>query len=66
MTSKQHKALAIKSLKHIAYFMEISNSDYELIDLERILNQAKQHYANYLAVKNDNTENVVIERKSYK
>lgn len=66
MTSKQHKALAIKHLTNIAYFMEKSDSDYDLRDLERVLKQAKQHYANYLAVKNDNIEDVVIERKSYK
>jgi|TARA_R110002012_G_scaffold71166_3_gene182680 hypothetical protein len=46
--------------------MENSSTDYELVDLERALDEAKQHYANYLAVKNNNKDQVVIERKSYK
>jgi len=66
MTSKQHRRLASNLLTNLAHWMENSSTDYELVDLERALNEAKQHYANYLAVKNDNKDQVVIERKSYK
>jgi len=66
MTSKQHRRLASKMLINVSHWMEHSPVDYELIDLERALDEVKQHYANYLAVKNNNKDRVVIERKSYK
>ena len=43
-----HKEIAIEGLEAIARWMKRSSFDYEMIDLERALNEVKQDYKKYL------------------
>jgi len=43
-----NKEIAIESLEAIAHWMKKSSFDYEMIDLERALNEVKQNYKKYL------------------
>ena len=43
-----HKETAIQSSEAIAHWMRISSFDYEIQDLDRVLNEVKQDYKRYL------------------
>ena len=43
-----NKEIAIEGLESIAHWMKRSSFDYEMIDLERALNEVKQDYKKYL------------------
>ena len=43
-----NKEIAIEGLEAIARWMKRSSFDYEMIDLERALNEVKQDYKKYL------------------
>ena len=43
-----HKETAIQSLEAIAHWMRISSFDYEIQDLDVVLNEVKQDYKRYL------------------
>jgi hypothetical protein len=43
-----HKETAIQSLEAIAHWMRSSSFDYEIQDLDRVLNEVKQDYKRYL------------------
>ena len=43
-----HKEIAIEGLEAIARWMKRSSFDYEMIDLNRALNEVKQDYKMYL------------------
>ena len=43
-----NKEIAIEGLEAIAHWMKSSSFDYEMIDLQRALNEVKQDYKKYL------------------
>ena len=43
-----HKEIAIEGLEAIARWMKRSSFDYEMIDLNRALNEVKEDYKMYL------------------
>lgn len=43
-----HKETAIQSLESIANWMRISSFDYEIQDLDKVLDEVKQDYKKYL------------------
>lgn len=43
-----HKETAIQSLESIAHWMRISSFDYEIQDLDKVLDEVKQDYKKYL------------------
>jgi hypothetical protein len=43
-----NKETAIQTLESIVHWMKTSSFDYEMIDLQRALNEVKQDYKKYL------------------
>jgi hypothetical protein len=43
-----NKEIAIQILESIVHWMKTSSFDYEMIDLQRALNEVKQDYKKYL------------------
>jgi len=43
-----NKETAIQTLESIVHWMKTSSFDYEMIDLQRVLNEVKQDYKKYL------------------
>ena len=50
---KNHKKKTIQILNHVAKHMKECEFDYEMIDLELALEEAKTHYYHYLKMKDD-------------
>lgn len=48
INSMTHKETAIQSLESIAHWMRISSFDYEIQDLDKVLDEVKQDYKKYL------------------
>ena len=63
---KQHKIKAIKVLESVCKHVKECNTNYDMIDLETALNEAKNHYNNYIEMKKNDKFKPIIENKSYK
>lgn len=64
---KEHKKMSIQILKNVSHWMETSKMDYQLIDLESVLEEAFRHYEAYVEMKSDNPNyKPKFENKSYK
>tara|TARA_R100001510_G_scaffold8419_1_gene6497 strand:+ start:1404 stop:1607 length:204 start_codon:yes stop_codon:yes gene_type:complete len=63
---KNHKKKTIQILNHVAKHMKECEFDYEMIDLELALEEAKTHYFHYLKMKDDDKYKPNFEHKSYK
>lgn len=63
---KNHKKKAFTILSNVAKHIKESSFDYELIDLESALEEAKTHYHNYIKMQNNNSYKPEINNKSYK
>lgn len=66
MESKKHKQQAYKLLKSLAFWMETDKNDYDIKDLDKVLEEVKTHYKNYLFSKEDDNFVPDIQNKSYK
>lgn len=63
---KNHKKRVIKILSALAKHMQTSSFDYEIVDLERALEEATRHYKHYLDMKVNEKYKPEFENKSYK
>ena len=64
---KDHKKISVQILKNVSYWMETSKMDYQLVDLESVLEEAFRHYEAYVELKSENPNYTPdFERKSYK
>tara|TARA_R100000353_G_scaffold108792_1_gene78173 strand:- start:3036 stop:3239 length:204 start_codon:yes stop_codon:yes gene_type:complete len=63
---KNHKRKAIKILYNLSKHIKESTFDYDLIDLDRALEEAKTHYKHYLDMKLDDKYKPQFENKYYK
>lgn len=64
---KDHKKISVQILKNVSHWMETSKMDYQLVDLESVLEEAFRHYEAYVELKAENPSyKPDFERKSYK
>lgn len=65
-SEKIHKRMSVQILKHLTHWIETSKFDYSIVDLDRCLQEAKQHYIHYINIKEDENYKPNYEIKSYK
>ena len=63
---KNHKKKAFTILKNVATHIKECKFDYEMIDLESALDEAKKHYDHYLKMQNNENYQPEIKHKSNK
>lgn len=63
---KNHKKRVIKILSALSKHMQTSSFDYEIVDLERALEEATRHYKHYLDMKDNEKYKPEFENKTYK
>ena len=63
---KNHKKKAVQVHQSVTKHIKESKFNYDMIDLETALNEAKTHYNNYIEMQKNDKFKPIIENKSYK